>query len=224
MTASLSASIGVSAHAEAEQAGREAAEAALAQAASSPPKLAIVFASSWFDQPALVSGVRSALGGVPLVGESTAGEIVASGPTSHSCVVVLLASDALMCGVGLGEGVDERPREAGQHAAYAASRELQGIQRAGFLLFGDGLITNYVEVVRGLQEVLGTNSLIVGGMAGDDLRFGRTYQYCGERVVSRSVAGALLGGAVKIGVGIEHGFTPISKPRRVTRAVANVMK
>jgi hypothetical protein len=60
-------------------------------------------------------------------------------------------------------------------------------------------------------------------MAGDDLRFSQTYQYCGERVVSRSVVGALLGGAVKIGVGIEHGFTPISKPLRVTRAAANVI-
>ena len=219
----IGATIGVSTNAEAEQAGCEAAESALSQLAPRSPKFAVAFGSSWFEQSALLAGIHSALGEVPLVGESTAGEIIPSGPTSHSCVVVLLDADSLTCGVGLGEDVDQQPREAGQRAAYMAVQEFHGAQRSGFLLFGDGLITNYAEVVRGLQEVLGTNSLIVGGMAGDDLRFGQTYQYHQDRVVSRAVVGALLGGSIKMGVGIEHGFTPISKPRRVTRARANVI-
>jgi hypothetical protein len=137
--------------------------------------------------------------------------------------VLLLGSDAIACSVGLGERVDENPREAGQQAAYSAIREFHGNSRIGFLLFGDGLVTSYASVVRGLQEVLGTSSLIVGGMAGDDLRFSQTYQYFRDRVVSRSVVGVLLGGALKMGVGIEHGFAPISKPRLITRAKANVL-
>lgn len=223
MSQSLIASIGVSAHSEAQQAGREAVEHALTQLGSASPKLALAFGSSWFDQASLVQGMSAALGDVPLVGESTAGEILSSGPTSHSCVVVLLASDALACGIGSGEEVDRLPREAGQRAAYTALQGLQGMPRSGFLLFGDGLLTNYAEVVRGLQEVLGTSSLIVGGMAGDDLRFGQTYQYVGARALSRAVVGVLFGGSLKFGVGIEHGFIPISKPRRVTRATTNVI-
>ena len=223
MSHPIVATIGVSRNAEPEQAGREAAERALSQLASASPNLAVAFGSSWFEQSSLLAGIRSVLGTVPLVGESTAGEIIPSGPTSHSSVVVLLHAEALACGIGLGEEVDRQPREAGQRAAFAAVRAFRGGQRAGCLVFGDGLLTNYAEVVRGLQEVLGTNSLIAGGMAGDDLRFGRTYQYYHDRVVSRAVVGALLGGSVKMGVGIEHGFTPISKPRRVTRATANVV-
>ena len=219
----LTASIGWSTKADATRAGKEAAEAAVAQLSSLTPQLALVFGSSWFDQPSLVYGVRSVLGTIPLAGGSTAGEIIPQGPTSHSCVVMLLASDVMSCSVGLGEEVDRVPREAGQQAGYTAAQGFRGSPRAGFLLFGDGLIASYAEVVRGLQEALGTSALIVGGMTGDDLRFLQTYQYANDRAVSHAVVGVLLGGACKIGVGIEHGFAPISKPRQITRASANVL-
>ncbi len=223
MPDTITATIGWSAHAEAEHAGREAAHRALEQLPAHRARLALVFGSSWFDQLPLLQGARSVLHDLPLAGESTAGEITPEGPTSHSCVVVLLASSAMTCSVGIGEAVDQHPREAGQRAAYTALQTLRSPSRVGLLLFGDGLVKNYAEVVRGLQEVLGTSSLIVGGMAGDDLRFRHTYQYAHDRVVSRAVIGVLLGGAVKMSAGIEHGFSPISRPRRITRAQANIL-
>ena len=223
MAETVSTGIGWSASQDALQAGTEAAARALERLAPRTAQLAIVFGSSWFDQPPLLAGVRAVLGDVPLAGQSTAGEITPEGPASHSCVVVLLAIEGLACGVGIGNEVDRLPREAGQRAAYTALRAFPGNPRAGLLVFGDGLVTGYAEVVRGLQEVLGTGFLIAGGMAGDDLRFEQTYQYCHDEVASRSVVGVLLGGAVRIGVGLEHGFAPISKPRRITRSRANVL-
>ena len=102
--------VGWSARTEAGQAGTEAASNALEQLSAFVPKLAIVFGSSWFDQPALLQGMRSVLGTTPLLGVSTAGEITPKGPTNHSCVVVLLASEAIVCSVGIGEAVDQNPR------------------------------------------------------------------------------------------------------------------
>ena len=223
MSQPLIAVVGWSTKSDAARAGKEAAEAAVAQLSSLKPQLAIVFGSSWFDQPSLLQGVRAALGDVQIVGGSTAGEIIPQGPISHSCVVVLVASETISCSVGLGEGVDRAPREAGHQAAYHATREFHGSPRAGFLLFGDGLVTSSADVVRGIQEVLGTSALIVGGMTGDDFRFLKTHQYANDRVVSRAIVGVLLGGSCKIGVGIEHGFAPISKPRQITRASANML-
>ena len=216
------AAVGWSKKTDSKEAGKDAAEQALGRLGGQP-QLALVFGSSWFDQVLLLQGIRSVVGAVPLAGETTAGEITPEGPVSHSCVVVLLASNGMACSVGLGEHADRMPREAGQQAAYAAIREFRGKSRAGLLLFGDGLVTTYADVVRGLQEVLGTSFLIAGGMGGDDLRFTHTYQYFRNRVVSRAVVVVLLGGTVKLGVGIEHGFAPISKPRRITRARANVL-
>ncbi|MBI3331058.1 MAG: FIST C-terminal domain-containing protein [Candidatus Omnitrophica bacterium] len=218
----VAATVGWSAHRQAAQAGADAAASAMERLSSQgPPQLAVVFGSSWFDQRALLQGVRSVLGEIPLAGESTAGEITSEGPVSHSCVVALLAIDGLACGVGMGTGADRTPREAGQRAAFTALQAFGGGRRAGLLLFGDGMVTGYAEVVRGLQEVLGTSFLLAGGMAGDDLRFAETYQYCHGEVASRSVVGMLLGGSARLGVGLEHGFAPISKPRRITRADAN---
>jgi hypothetical protein len=217
------ASVGWSTATDAAGAGKEAADYALARLSPRRPALAIVFGSSWLEQLPMLEGVRSVIGSIPMAGESTAGEIVSTGPLSHSCVVALVASEALACGVGLGEQVDRDSREAGQQAAYASIQNLHKTPRVGCIFFGDGLVTTYAQVVRGLQEALGTSSLIVGGMAGDDLRFANTSQYFQNRVVSRSVVTMLLGGAVKIGVGIEHGFAPISKPRQITQSKANVL-
>ena len=223
MPESITATIGWSISTDAGQAGREAAERAQAQQSGRSPQLAIVLGSSWFDQPSLLQGIRSVVHQTPLVGASTAGEIIPNGPLSHSCVVLLLSSEGMACSVGVGEGVDRAPREAGQQAAYTAMQGFRGTQRSGFLLFGDGLVTSYADVIRGLQEVVGTGSLIAGGLAGDDLRYTKTYQYYNDRVMSGAVVGVLLGGAGRLGVGIEHGFAPISKPRQITRAHGNVL-
>ena len=223
MSQAMQVAIGYSARADALRAGREAAQRARAGLSSSGAQFALVFGSSWFQQEPLLQGIREVFHDVPFIGGSTAGEIVADGPVSHSCVVVLIASDELKWSIGVGKDVDTGPRKAGQTAAYAAAQRFRSQPRVGFLLFGDGLATGYAEVMRGIQEVLGTSSLIAGGMTGDDLRFSKTYQYADGRVMSRAVVGALLSGPAKMGVGIQHGFAPIGKPRRVSRAKANVL-
>ena len=220
--ADIVASVGWSEHTDALLAGTEAAEQALRRLLPLKPKLAVVFGSSWFNQATLLQGVRALLGSLPLVGESTAGEIGPSGPSTRSCVILLIGGEALAHGIGCGEGVDRMPRQAGQQAAYAALRDFHS-PRAGMLLFGDGLVTRYTEVLRGIQEALGTSALIIGGLAGDDFRYTRTYQYHQQRVLTGAVVSVLFGGGAKVGVGVEHGFAPISKPRRVTRAQANIL-
>ncbi|MBI4341677.1 MAG: FIST C-terminal domain-containing protein [Candidatus Omnitrophica bacterium] len=219
----LRASVGWSALSEAAGAGKEAAAAAMEQLAPREPKLAIAFGSSWFDQQALLDGMRSVLGALPMAGGSTAGEITPEGPRSHSCAVLLLASEEAACSIGAGESAQSHPHEAGQQAAYAAAREFPSQQRTAFLLFGDGLVSGSTDMIRGLQEGLGTSFLMAGGLTGDDLRFSRTYQYANGRAMSGGISGLLLGGGLKVGVGLEHGFAPISRPHRITRARANVL-
>lgn len=219
----ITAAIGYSDRADAASAGKEAAFRAREGLSGASASVALVFGSSWFQQEPLLRSIRLVLPEVPLIGGSTAGEILPDGPVSHHCVVVLIASEALRGCIGVGTDVHRTPRPAGHRAAYAAASAFQGGHRVGFLWCGDGLATGYAEVMRGIQEVLGTSFLIVGGMMGDDLRFVKTYQYVNDQVVSDAVVGVLLGGTVHMGVGIQHGFAPISKPRSVTRANANIL-
>ncbi|MBI4323301.1 MAG: FIST C-terminal domain-containing protein [Candidatus Omnitrophica bacterium] len=221
MTQAPRVAVGWSATPDAFAAGQTAARTATQQLTTRRVRCAIVLGSSWLDQAALLRGVRSIVQG-PLIGGSTAGEITPEGPKSHSCVVLAIAEEAFACSLGAGTELERDPRSAGYQAAQEALRQFTGARRSGFLLFGDGLSRGYAEVLRGVQEVLGTSSLVTGGLMGDDLRFAMTYQYAQERVFSRGVAGLLAGGC-SIGVGLEHGFAPISKPRRVTRARANIL-
>lgn len=215
--------VGWSNKTDAEEAGREASETALAKLSSRKAQLVIVLGSLWFDQDSLLEGIHSVLGNTPLVGQSTSGEILPNGPSVHSCAVLLIGAEGVACGLGLGEKADQAPRQAGQQAAYAAVQELRGANRNGFLLFGDGLLTGHVDTIRGAQEVLGTNALILGGLTGDDPRSRHTCQYFRNRIVNRSIVGALLSGPLAIRAGMAHGFAPISKPRLVTRSSGNVL-
>lgn len=216
-------SIGVGTQSSAFTAGQTAAVMAAQRLRGQEIRGAIVLGSSSFEQEPLLQGVQSALPTIPLAGGSTGGEITPDGPRSHSCVVIALAGDDLAIGVGAGTDLARDPRLAGYRAAQQALQQTNGHERSGFVFFGDGLMTGYAEVLRGVHEVLGTSSLVTGALMADDLQFARTHQYANDRVLTQAVAGVLFGGAWKIGVGMEHGFAPISKPRRVTRAMANIL-
>ncbi|MBI3009430.1 MAG: FIST C-terminal domain-containing protein [Candidatus Omnitrophica bacterium] len=222
MSQALTMSIGWSVRADALRAGKEAASSAMERVGAAP-KLALAFSSIHLHQESLLEGIHSVIGKTPLLGGSSAGVILPTGPVSHGCVVILLACSTLSCSVGAGEGVKDRQRECGQQAAFGALRDFPGNQRSCFLMFADGLAPGYSDVVRGICEVLGTSFLVVGGMAGDDMRFSKTYQYCKQRVLHNAVVGALLGGPICIGIGNAHGFAPISKPHRVTKAAGPIV-
>ncbi|MBI4354696.1 MAG: FIST C-terminal domain-containing protein [Candidatus Omnitrophica bacterium] len=215
--------LGWSNHPNALTAGETAGRMASHRMTDHRPRWAVVFASSWFDQPKLLEGLHRALPDVILVGGSSAGEILPDGPTSHSCVVLAVGDDGMEVASGLGVGADRDPRLAGHEAALQALKRFQGKSRSGFLLFGDGLVGGYTETLHGVQEVLGTQSVVAGGLMADDLRFTQTYQYADDQALSRSVVGLLLGSCA-IGMGLEHGFEPISRPLRVTAAHANILQ
>jgi len=222
-TLPLHVAVGTSGVADGFTAGQQASRIALTRLEGRKAACAIVFGSSWFDQEQLIKGTGTVLKGVPLAGGSTAGEITADGPKSHSCVVVAFASEDVAYGVGLGTTLDRDPRLAGYQAAQQAMRNMQGKPRSGMVFFGDGLLTGYAEVVRGMQEVLGTSSLVTGALTGDDLKFSHTTQYANGQPHSRTLVGLLFGGNCQVGIGMEHGFSPISKPRQITKAHMNIL-
>lgn len=224
MSTTAFATIGWSANPDAYLAGQAASRSAWQQLSPQRMACGIVFGSSWFDQARLLEGVKHVFQNVPVVGGSTAGEITPQGPKSHSCVVLALSAAQVVVSLGVGTGVRTDPRLAGHQAAQQAVRRFQGKTRRGLILFGDGLLTGYAEVLRGVQEVLGTSSLVTGGLMADDLRFTHTYQYADGAVLNESVVSLLLGDGCTIGVGVEHGFAPISKPRRVTRAQGHLLQ
>jgi len=205
------------------QAGAEAAQKALESMGQLHPDLVLVFASTRFDQEALLKGVTSATQDAPLAGCSTAGEILPTGFSRRSIVVMAIRSDSMQFSVGMGSHVSKNPHDAGHDAAFDASQAKLPNPHV-FLAFPDGLTGNGAQVIRGIQEVLGLSFPIVGGSAGDDFGFKKTYQYFNGKVFTDSVVGVLLSGPIALGIGTRHGWKPLGKPRIVTQSERNVVR
>ncbi|MDD5237238.1 MAG: FIST N-terminal domain-containing protein, partial [Candidatus Omnitrophica bacterium] len=92
------------------------------------------------------------------------------------------------------------------------------------LLFSDGLNENGSLLLKGLQQKLGLSFPIFGAAASDNFNFLKTYLYYNEDIFSDGAIGVLLGGKLKFGLGVRHGWRPLGKLRRVTKCSGNTIK
>ena len=220
---SIRVGVGTSENPDAFLAGQEAARCACQKAQEDFLDLLIIFASVKFDQQSLLRGLKSVCQNATIIGCSSAGEITTTGSSRNSLAVMGLKSSTLGFSTGLGCGLSQDARAAGQKCAQEAIRAKLHSRHA-FVMFPDGLSGNGTDVIRGAQEVLGTSFPIVGGSAGDDYFFQKTYQYYHDRVFSDAVVGILFGGEVSIGIGTRHGWGAIGKAHEVTKACGNIIE
>ncbi len=204
------------------QAGYEAAKTAVERAGGGTPDFLFAFASVSFNQPELVRGIRDGGGKAALVGCSGAGEITNEGPNQKSVGVMAIRSDGISFYTGLGKDIKSGAREAGQAVAREVKAKADKSLRA-FIMLPDVLTGNGADIVRGVLDVMGPHFPVVGGAAGDDFLFEKTYQYRDDEVTSGAVGGVGLAGKFTIGIGVRHGWVPIGLPMKVTKAKGAVL-
>ena len=200
---------------EPEAAARAADQALLHDDA----KLVVVFCSSSHDLPVLLRRVRARSGAVPLVGCTTAGEIV-SGNGDASVVVAALGGDGFAIHTAVATDASRDLRSAGARAARCLISDEERPYRA-LMLLTDGLAGDQQEIVRGAYGVLGAGVPLVGGCAGDDLKMTKTFQLYDDRVLSNSVLGAGIASDAPLGIGVRHGWRAVGDPMLVTRSNGN---
>lgn len=223
LTAKTGVSHGDDAHAAATEAATEARSLSLAD---TPPIAAIVLSSIKYDPESVLKAVRSVVGpNVPIVGCTTAGEITERGPAStNSVAVMVLYGKDVTAVTALGKAHDNL-FNAG---ATVATNLKTAFDQAGaspefVILFDDVLTGNGADIVRGVQSVMGTTFPIMGGAAGDDFNFEKTYQYFNNEVHSSSVVALSFYGDISYGVGVRHGWIPIGLPMTVTKSEGAVV-
>lgn len=201
---------------DAAKAGAEAAKQAIFSAGGQA-NLIIVFSTVAYDQKKMLSGVKSVCQETPLVGCSDSGEITSQGPVSQHVAVMALNAPDIEWTIGIGKETEKDSLGAGKEAAQEVKRKAKEPPLL-FMMFLDGLAKNGAAVVRGVQEVFGKNFPIIGGSAGDDFLFQKTYQYYNDQVLTNAVIGVGFSGKVSFGVGVKHGWEPIGLPMKVTKA------
>jgi len=180
------------AHSRAEDA-RQAAREFHAALAQPDMGLVIFFCSSRYDLDELAAEMAQLFGDIPLVGCTTAGEIGPAGYSEHSLSGVCFPAG--LCSAVIGR-VDDLQRFAMADGQAFVQEQLQRLEAKApqtaqnnsfaFLMI-DGLSVREEPVVHALQNALGRIPL-VGGSAGDDLRFGETLVYHDGRFHSGSAA------------------------------------
>ena len=208
--------VGRSNNPDAIKAGAEACQQALDQAGGKA-NLIIVFSTVAYEQEKMLEGVKSVSKEIPLVGCSDSGEITTESPVSKYVAVMAINSDAIEFTIGIGSGTDKDSHKAGAMAARKMKEKAKG-DISLFIMLMDGLAENGAAAVRGVQEVLGKNFPIMGGSAGDDFIFEKTYQYHNDQIFTNAVIGIGFSGKFSFGVGVRHGWEPLGLPMKVTKA------
>ncbi|HEX5200091.1 FIST signal transduction protein [Paractinoplanes rhizophilus] len=199
-------------------AGAAAAEAAFE---GREPVLAFVFCSVGHQVPAMLDEVRKRVGPeTVIVGATTSGQMTTGEVSGEGVAVVGLGGDGFSARTRISRSVTARLRDAGAEIA-ACLDEVDRPHRA-LVMICDGLTGNQHEMVRGAFSVVGAAAPLVGGCAGDDLTYVRTYQFYGGRdgveILSDAAIGIALGSDAPLGVGIAHGWRKQSDAMVVTNS------
>lgn len=117
-----------------------------------------------------------------------------------------------------------RSPDDSRRAGILIADQLTGPGLRGVFVLSDGLNVNGSELVRGLTEVLSTDVVITGGLAGDGPRFERTWViHNGAPVAGFITAIGFYGDHVRIGHGSKGGWDVFGPERLVTRSKGNVL-
>jgi hypothetical protein len=213
-------------HRNPKAAGQDAARKALTAAGIEKPDFSFVFATVGYDQQVVLTAVREATHGAPLCGCSGEGVIAGdeADESNFSVAVMAISSDQLRFNHGIVTGLKADSGEAGRSIARVIRPEVKPDTLALFL-FPDGITLNFDRLLGGLEGELCLDRLlpVVGGTAGDNLQFQRSYQYCDDQVVSDGAAWALLSGEAEIALAVNHSCVPVGVEHKVTRCEGNVI-
>ncbi len=204
----------------AADAGREAAVEAMAGLAGEAPALVIVFTTPLYELPALIAGIRSVTGTTRLVGATGSGEIVQGRHLGFGVGVGVLVLTAGPYRFGLASATDIRGNldRVGQDIARSSRDEAGPSPHAAVMLLADCLAGDLQQLVQGVYRITGPKVSIVGGAAGDELKFERTFVFHDDRVIQGGAVALWIAGEKPLPVVTKHGWEPIGIPMLVTRA------
>ena len=187
------------------------------------PQSCILFASINYEHQILIDKLNKDFPGIELIGCTTDGEISSVNDFMEDSVSLLLFySDQIEIKAGIGREVSKDPVLAAKKAVNQAKDKC--IKESKLCITTpESLTASCVTILDGLKSVLGDTFPIVGGTAGDQWRFKRTFQFYKNEILVDSVPILLFAGDLLFSFGAESGWTPIGKKSKVTKAESNIV-
>ena len=204
---------------DSEAAGKSLGEQILKELNQQSPDALILFVSPKYDLPAFLSAVQGICSPKVMMGCSSAGEFTSQsqGTGQASAVAIRSTEMRFACGIGRGLKSDRKQVAADMVGAFhGAGKQTSGYSSA--LILTDALAGHADELIEELTLLTGGNYQFFGGGAGDDANFAHTQVFCGTELASDAAVALEILSTKPIGVGVQHGWRPASKPMRVTES------
>lgn len=215
----MKAGIGYSNRQDSFSSGRSVAEDALRKGKIDRPGIVLAFCGGRLDHEEFFKGLQSVVGkATPIIGGSAIG-IITNENLSYEgfpAGAAVLDSEGIQYVIAAEGGLDRNEREAGNRLAEKLT---SGPDDRVLLLFYDSVKRPPTEttppimnasppLIKGLEEKLKSKVPIIGAGVIGDFNFAPTKQFCGTRVSTQSVVGALIKGDCSPYARIMHGCTP----------------
>lgn len=180
------------------------------------PQAGLLFAGIDHDFQDLLQGIEARYPGLQLIGGTGHGELSSRGFAEDSVALMLFHSERVQFRAGIGEGVRADPKGAARRASKMAKETLTQPIRLG-LTVPEGLGIDMKTVTDTIHAEIGPDAPLCGGLAGDQVRFEQTYQFCNGQVYSDAVPVLLFAGPIRVATGVASGWVPMGEEHRLTK-------
>ncbi|BAY89126.1 MULTISPECIES: FIST signal transduction protein [unclassified Tolypothrix] len=192
------------------------------------PQAGILFAAIDFEHDLIVKEINQAFPKIELIGCTTDGEVSSGlGFQQDSLTLMLFYSDNVEIRAGVGYGAKNNPLEAAKQAVQQATQKSTNSAKLCITVpasyIEDGSTTNGELILQGLKLALGSEMPILGGTAGDQFRFTKTYQFFCNEVLTDSLPVLIFSGDIKFSYGIGCGWEPIGLKSIVTKSQGTIL-
>jgi hypothetical protein len=202
---------------------KAAVQQALARLPAKKADWGVVFAARRHDIGTVLWTAQEVLPSTLMMGCSSAGELVDRGLCHNSVTLMLGSSDEMSCSLRLAKDVSKDYRQASAllckdlevEARAAAEKRL--LEPCSIVL-GDTLKAPFEKLVGEMRRTTKPHQKLVGGAAADDATFSDTpLGIPGDCGTNRAAALHLFTRS-PVGVGLGHGFEPLTDKKTVTKS------
>ena len=217
--------VGLSTEKDSFLAAKEAVQQALGELKQDTIDLVLIFSSMEYANIKTIKALSNLLGPVAIAGCTGLGLICNQAVLRRGISVVLLHfPDDVYCNTAFVKDVSsDNALVAGEELGEKLLYGFKQMRRDIAMVFSDGHLEDGSSLTQGIREQLGRSFPFLGISASESRRGAKTFLYYNQEVATNAVSGILFAGKSSFGVGIKHGWKPLGKPRRITRAEGNII-
>lgn len=220
----IRAGVGQSQRPSTAEAATEAASEAMAQGGLSRADMAVVFftADHAAHQRELTQSICRTVGTDCVVGASGAGVLTGAGEIEGSSGIAVLAWSAPEI---VGRPFIFEPLKGNEEnlgSTFGDFLAKAGDEHSLMILLPDTYNGNPQPLLDAMAAKAGFHP-VVGAGCSENGTAGATFQLCGDKIASNSLAGAYLSGGFNVHVDITQGCQPITEPMVITKAERNLI-